>query len=76
MSDNDISVDLVGTLMKVVSVDDDAEALHFRLQDGRAGRASGLANLETIKRGDVIILGENRWERARKMYGPSPTPLR
>lgn len=64
MSDTDISLDLIGTLMKVVSVDDHADALHFRLHDGRVGRVSGLANLETIRRGDVIILGENRWERA------------
>lgn len=64
MSETDISIDLIGTLMKVVSVDDRVDALHIRLQDGRVGRVSGLGNFETIRRGDVIIIGEDRWERA------------
>jgi transitional endoplasmic reticulum ATPase len=64
MSEAGISIDVVGTVVKVVSVDPYGQAVHFRLQDGRAGRVSGLTNLEGIRRGEVLILGENHWERA------------
>lgn len=55
---------IVGTLLKVMNVDPDGETLHFRLNDGRTGRASGLSNLEGVRRGDVIILGDQGWEPA------------
>lgn len=64
MSETAISIDVVGTVVKVVSVDPYGQTVHLRLQDGRAGRVSGLTNLEGIRRGEVIILGEDHWEKA------------
>lgn len=64
MSEAAISIDVVGTLVKVVSVDPLGQTVHFRLQDGRTGRASGLSNLELLSRGDVVILTDAGWESA------------
>lgn len=64
MSEAVISIDVVGALVKVVGVDPLGQTLHFRLQDGRAGRASGLPNLELLSRGDVVILTDAGWESA------------
>lgn len=64
MSEAAIPIDVVGTLVKVVGVDPMGQTVHFRLQDGRTGRASGLANLELLSRGDVVILTDAGWESA------------
>lgn len=69
MQEYSVSIDLIGTLIKVVGVDDHGQ-VHFRLQDGRTGRASGFSNLDAIRRGDVIVLGEDRWERAPEEVWP------
>jgi len=55
---------IVGSLVRILRVDVDASTIHFRLQDGRTGRASGLARLSQVRRGDLLILGEQSWEKA------------
>lgn len=58
------SIDSLGSLIRVVSVDLANQVVHFRLVDGRTGRASNLTNLHTVHRGDTIILGDQGWEWA------------
>lgn len=56
-------IGIVGTLVRVVRTDPDNQTLHFRLPDGRTGRASGLLNLDTIDVGDTIVVSDNGWEQ-------------
>jgi transitional endoplasmic reticulum ATPase len=53
----------IGRAVKILSCDPDERTVHFRLEDGRTGRATGLPG-ELPNRGDVILLGENDWEYA------------
>lgn len=55
---------IVGAIVRVVNADVEEMTVHFRTQDGRGGRATGLQNLEIVSPGDVLILGEAGWERA------------
>jgi transitional endoplasmic reticulum ATPase len=64
MTELSSAVGIVGSLVRVVSVDAENQTVHFRLPDGRTGRASGLQNLETVARGAVLILGDQGWEQA------------
>lgn len=64
MSEAAIPIHVIGTLVKVVGVDPLGQTVHFRLQDGRTGRASGLSNLDLLSRGDVVILTDAGWESA------------
>ncbi|EYT56369.1 ATPase AAA [Leucobacter sp. UCD-THU] len=50
----------IGTLMKVVHIDEENQAIHFKLPDGQTGRASGFTALPKV--GATIILGKDRWE--------------
>jgi transitional endoplasmic reticulum ATPase len=56
--------DMIGMLVRVLAVDIDTDTVHFRLQDGRVGRASGLTDLDGTDRGDVLIVNEQSWEKA------------
>jgi transitional endoplasmic reticulum ATPase len=66
---------IVGTLMKVVSVQPEEASLHFRLQHGRTGRATGVGNVERVVRGDTIIMGEESWEPAPDEAWPEPNSV-
>lgn len=55
---------IMGNLVKATRVDADNYMLHYRMQDGQTGRVTGLANLEVVSVGDLLILGVNGWERA------------
>lgn len=59
----DDSTELIGRLLKVVSVDLDTMNVHARGADGQTTRFTVLqGNLPS--RGDVILLGADRWELA------------
>ena len=47
--------------MKVVSSHPETNTLHVRFPDGRMARVTGLTGT-LPNRGDVVLLGENRWE--------------
>ncbi len=57
-------VAIVGQLFRVLRVDHDEAAIHFQNQNGQVGRVSGLVNIDDVKPGDVIIVGQNDWEFA------------
>jgi len=57
-------VSIVGQLIKVLHVDHDEAVIHFQNQNGQVGRVSGLVNIDDVKSGDVIIVGQNNWEFA------------
>lgn len=59
---NDVAI--VGQLFKVLRVDHDEAVVHFQNQNGQVGRVSGLANIDNVQQGDVIIVGQNDWEFA------------
>lgn len=63
MSESDLT-GIMGNLVKATRVDADNYTLHYRMQDGQTGRVTGLANLEVVSIGDLLILGINGWERA------------
>ncbi|MBC9954736.1 ATP-binding protein [Leucobacter sp. cx-42] len=63
MSESDLT-GIMGNLVKATRVDADNCTLHYRMQDGQTGRVTGLANLEVVSIGDLLILGINGWERA------------
>lgn len=63
MSESDLT-GIMGNLVKATRVDADNYTLHYRIQDGQTGRVTGLANLEVVSIGDLLILGINGWERA------------
>lgn len=65
----------VGTLLRVLRADPETETVHFQLPDGRAGRASGMTNLQNAHRGDVLILGEQGWEQVPKDVWPEPNMI-
>ncbi|MDI6023582.1 AAA family ATPase [Leucobacter sp. UT-8R-CII-1-4] len=52
----------VGNLVKAVRVDAENATIHYRLPGGGTGRATGLANLQHVAPGDVLILGSAGWE--------------
>lgn len=62
--DKEISTGISGSLVKVVRIDAENYTVHYRMQNGMIGSASGLTNLETISIGDALILGTQGWERA------------
>jgi transitional endoplasmic reticulum ATPase len=49
----------IGTLSKVVSVNPDDDAFHFRTQDGSTGRMGNLNALPDV--GEVILVRSNGW---------------
>ncbi len=55
---------IVGQLLKVLRVDHDEAVIHFQNQNGQVGRVSGLANIDNVQQGDVIIVGQDDWEFA------------
>ncbi len=55
---------IVGQLFKVLRVDHHDDTIHFQTQKGQTGRVSNLANIENVKPGDVIIVGQDTWELA------------
>ncbi|WGT46739.1 ATP-binding protein [Tessaracoccus lacteus] len=55
---------IVGQLFKVLRVDHDDDTIHFQTQNGQTGRASNLSNIDNVEPGDIIIVGQNSWERA------------
>lgn len=59
---NDVAI--VGQLYKVLRIDHDEAVVHFQNQNGQVGRVSGLANIDNVQQGDVIIVGQNGWESA------------
>lgn len=64
MPDENETAGPIGNLVRVLRVDAEQLTIHFQLPDGRTGRASGLANLGAVDRGDVLILHDQGWEQA------------
>lgn len=60
---------LLGDIMKVVNTNDDSQTVHVRFQNGRYGSINGLMG-ELPRRGDVILVGGDRWEFAPKEAWP------
>lgn len=63
MDMDDELVALVGNLVQILHVEHTNQTVHCRLQDGRATRFT-INSGDLPERGDIILLGENRWEPA------------
>jgi len=61
---NNPTVDMAGTLVRVVSVDDENDTTHVRFLNGNYGALTNLSNIEDIDRGMVLIVNDERWQRA------------
>ncbi|TKJ98513.1 ATP-dependent 26S proteasome regulatory subunit [Plantibacter flavus] len=75
MNDTSPVIDILGTLVRIASVDIANGSIHFRLPDGRTGRSTGHTNLEILHRGDVVILGAEHWETAPQDVWPEPNSV-
>jgi transitional endoplasmic reticulum ATPase len=72
MSSRQATDGFMGTLVRVATVDTSTDTMHFRLADGRTGRSTGFTNLESVHRGDVLIISDHGWERAASDVWPEP----
>lgn len=58
------TVAIAGTLVRVVSVDQDSATVHVRFLNGSFGALTSLPGVEDIARGMTLIVNDTRWEEA------------
>lgn len=73
-SDGDIEDSFQGNLIKVLEVVDGGWAFFGRLANGGTARFS-FGEAVTLERGDVVLIGENRWALAPDAIWPDDTAL-
>jgi transitional endoplasmic reticulum ATPase len=74
MIGGDIDDGFDGNLIKVVESIDDGLAFFGRLPDGRTARFS-LGERTALKRGDIVLVGQNRWAPAPDAVWPDDTTV-
>lgn len=69
------SVDIVGILVQVASVDHENGTVHVRFPNGKHGTLTTMSQTESIRRGMVLIVGDDRWEHAPAETWPEPNSI-
>ncbi len=69
------TVDIMGSLMRVTSVDQESGTVHVRVPNGNHGTVTNMTDFDQVRRGMVIVLGENRWQQVPDETWPEPNSV-
>lgn len=69
------TVDIVGSLMRVTSADQTSGTVYFKMPNGSHGTLTNMSNVHTIRRGMVIIVGEDGWRQVPDETWPEPNSV-